>query len=55
MKAINRGLGTVYVQRTTEDVDENMATVRREVDLFIDGTEGAKSGGLGELADLLGA
>jgi len=49
------GLGTVYIQRMTEDLDENMTTIRKEVDLFIDGTQGVKSCGLGELADLLGA
>lgn len=49
------GLGTVYIQRTTEDMEEDMAKVRLEVDLFLDGTQGAKSCGLGELAELLGA
>jgi len=49
------GLGTVYIQRVTEDLDENMAKVSGEVDLFIEGTQGVESCGLGELADLLGA
>jgi len=45
----------VYVHRTTEDVDENIAKIRNEVDLFLDGTHGGTSCGLGELADILGA
>ncbi len=49
----SRGMGTVYIQRTTEDLDEDMATVQNEVDLFIDGTSGHVSHGLGELADIL--
>jgi hypothetical protein len=45
----------VYIQRTTEDLDEDMDVIRHEVDLFVDGTSGGDSCGLGELADILGA
>lgn len=39
---------TVYIQRTTEDEDEDMEVVKTEVDLFVDGRgDGA---GLMELA-----
>jgi hypothetical protein len=48
-----RGLGTVYIQRTTEDVGEDMASIRDDVDLFLDGTRGDTSCGLMELADML--
>ena len=46
-------MGTVYIQRATEDLDEDMDVIRDEVDLFLDGTEGGESCGLGELADTL--
>ena len=46
---------TAYVQRTTEDLRENMTTVRGEVDFFLDGTPGTKECGLGQLASVLGA
>ena len=45
---------TVYVQRTTEDGDENMQQVRKDVDFFLDGTRGSKDCGFAELADILG-
>ncbi|KUJ23709.1 haloacid dehalogenase [Mollisia scopiformis] len=48
------GMGTIYIQRATEDLDEDMTAIREEVDLFIDGTGGNVSSGLGELADMLG-
>jgi hypothetical protein len=55
LKILFRGLNTVYIQRSTEDLDEDMTAVRSEVDLFIDGTRGDHACGLGELADILGA
>ncbi|KAE8443308.1 hypothetical protein EG329_002024 [Mollisiaceae sp. DMI_Dod_QoI] len=47
------GMRTVYIQRTTEDLDEDMAAIQNEVDIFIDGTSGHVPHGLGELADIL--
>lgn len=44
---------TVYIQRNTEDPDEDMERIRSEVDVFIDGTSG--KGGLISLAALFGA
>ncbi|PYI07481.1 haloacid dehalogenase [Aspergillus sclerotiicarbonarius CBS 121057] len=41
------GMGTVYIYRNTEDLDEDMEVVRREVDVFLDG-----EGPLGQLAEL---
>ena len=46
---------TVYVQRKTEDLTENMEQVRDDVDFFIDGTKGEETCGFGELADVLQA
>lgn len=43
----------MYIQRSTEDPDEDMEQVKNDVDLFIDGRDGA--GGLVELAELSGA
>ena len=43
-----RGMNTVYIQRSTEDPDEKMDDIRKEVDLFIDGLNG--NNGLLELA-----
>jgi hypothetical protein len=40
----------MYIQRSTEDPDENMAMVQQEVDLFLDGE---KTCGLGQLVDVL--
>ena len=45
---------TVYIKRSTEDLTEDMAAVRKEVDFFINGTTGNKDCGLGELAQILG-
>ena len=44
---------TVYIQRTTEDANENMDIIRGEVDLFLDGTDGSESCGMNVLADAL--
>lgn len=44
---------TVYIQRSTEDLDEDMSSLRKEVDFFLKGTSGSKECGLGELADIL--
>lgn len=46
---------TIYVQRSTEDLTENMEKVRDDVDFFIDGTAGDEKSGFGELADILQA
>lgn len=49
------GLHTVYIQRTTEDQNEEMDRIRHGVDGFVDGRDGtATGGGLGEVAELLG-
>ena len=44
---------TIYVQRTREDLGEDMEQVRDSVDFFIDGTSGDEKCGFGELADIL--
>ncbi|KZV87131.1 HAD-like protein [Exidia glandulosa HHB12029] len=49
------GMKTVYIQRATEDPEEDMAKVRSEVDLFIDGRDGTPTCGLVELARHLNA
>ncbi|CAD6589976.1 MAG: hypothetical protein ASARMPREDX12_004096 [Alectoria sarmentosa] len=49
------GMKTIYVQRTTEDLIENIDQVRDDVDFFIDGTSGDEKCGFGELADILQA
>ncbi len=46
-------MSTVYIQRSTEDLHEDMDVVRSEVDIFIDGMAGDVKCGLGELADIL--
>ena len=51
----NRGMKTIYVQRTMEDLSEDMEKVRDDVDFFIDGTSGDEKCGFGELADILRA
>lgn len=51
----SRGMKTIYVQRKTEDLIENMDQVRDDVDFFIDGTSGDEKCGFGELADILQA
>ena len=53
--AKNVGLKTVYIQRTTEDLIEDMKQVREDVDVFLYGTDGTRQCGLGRLADLLDA
>ena len=45
----------MYVQRTTEDPDEDMGQVRKDVDFFLDGTKGTEDCGLAEVAAILGA
>ena len=50
-----RGMKTIYVQRTREDISEDMEQVRDGVDFFIDGTSGDEKSGFGELADILQA
>ena len=45
---------TTYIQRPTEDLHEDMQTVKGEVDFFLDVTGDTESGGYGELAALLG-
>ena len=50
-----RGMKTIYVQRTREDLGEDMEQVRDGVDFFIDGTSGDEKSGFGELADILQA
>ena len=49
------GMKTIYIQRSTEDLNEDMQRVRDEVDFFIDGTKGNERCGFGELADVLRA
>jgi hypothetical protein len=44
---------TVYIQRTTEDPDEDMDKVKADVDLFLDGAN--ERGGLVKLAELCDA
>ncbi|KZT12049.1 haloacid dehalogenase [Laetiporus sulphureus 93-53] len=51
--AAKLGMKTVYIQRRTEDPDEDMKAVREDVDMFIDGA--GRGGGLMELADMMGA
>ncbi|WVQ83525.1 haloacid dehalogenase, type II [Cryptococcus sp. DSM 104549] len=49
------GMRTIYIHRDTEDVFQDMAKIRSEVDLFIDGrTAAGLNGGLVELATVLG-
>ena len=45
---------TVYVKRSTEDLDEDMRAVRKDVDIFLDGTGNLQENGLGSLTDMLG-
>lgn len=46
---------TIYVERKTEDLNEDMKQVQDDVDFFIDGTVGDEKCGFGELADILQA
>ncbi|WRT65408.1 haloacid dehalogenase, type II [Kwoniella shivajii] len=49
------GMKTIYIQRDTEDPDEDMDIIRDQVDLFIDGRSSAgDKGGLMRLADSFG-
>jgi hypothetical protein len=48
--ALTRGMKTIYIRRTTEDLDEDMDKVKADVDLFIDGRD--ERGGLLKLAEL---
>jgi hypothetical protein len=45
----------VYIQRSSEDLHDDMIVVKAEADLFIDGTMGTKECGLSELAQVLAA
>jgi hypothetical protein len=47
---------TIYIQRDTEDKEEQMDILRSEFDWFVDGTRKlAATGGLSIVADGLGA
>lgn len=49
-----RGMRTAYLQRWTEDLNEDLEVVRQENEIFIDARRNmAETGGLCELADLL--
>ncbi|BGP15019.1 hypothetical protein JCM10213_002836 [Rhodosporidiobolus nylandii] len=48
------GMKTAYIQRWTEDEREDMAKVREDVDVFVDGRGGSREAGLAELAARLG-
>jgi len=48
--AAKLGMKTIYVQRITEDPDEDMDQVKTDVDIFIDGTD--ERVGLLKLAEL---
>ena len=43
----------MYIRRTTEDLNEDMEVICEEIDLFLDGTDGRLTSGLGEFADML--
>ncbi|KAJ7031637.1 haloacid dehalogenase [Mycena alexandri] len=47
------GMKTVYVDRKTEDLDEDMNRVRTEFDAFVDGTTNSLAGGIAGVAALL--
>jgi hypothetical protein len=50
------GMQTVYLQRWTEDLHEDMKVVKAENDIFIDSRDAtSNSGGLLKLAEILGA
>ena len=48
------GMSTAYIQRSTEDLDEDIGIIRGEVDYFCDGLGGGSSHGMLQLADSLG-
>ncbi|KAJ7291125.1 HAD-like domain-containing protein [Mycena rebaudengoi] len=47
------GMKTIYVQRATEDLDEDMVEIRTEFDAFVDGTTLSMDGGLSAIAAML--
>ncbi|KAJ7130133.1 haloacid dehalogenase [Mycena epipterygia] len=47
------GMKTIYVQRATEDLDEDMDHIRTEFDAFVDGTTDDLAGGLPAVAAIL--
>lgn len=47
------GIRTVYIHRSTEDLNEDMDLVRKEFDVFVDGIGRSPQGGLMALANLL--
>lgn len=47
------GMKTLYVRRTTEDVDEDFAGIEKEFDLFVDGRDGSEDCGIAALAKVL--
>lgn len=49
----NSGMKTVYVQRATEDLHEDMDLLRAEFDAFVDGATDSPSGGLPGVASIL--
>lgn len=49
------GMKTVYVERWTDDGEEEMELAKREFDGFVDGKVEGETGGLARMADLLGA
>lgn len=48
-----RGMKTVYIQRKTEDPNEDMEIVCQEFDMFIDGTVVGTDHGFARLAHAL--
>lgn len=48
-------MNTVYIQRETEDVDEDTGKIHGEVDLFLDGRGVQVDDGLNGLTHILGA
>lgn len=48
-----RGMQTAYIRRDTEDPEEDMEEVEREIDYFFDGRGGGVEVGLNKLADFL--
>ncbi|KAJ7177945.1 haloacid dehalogenase [Mycena filopes] len=47
------GMKTIYVHRTTEDLDEDMDQIRTEFDAFVDGTTPSLAGGIVGVAAIL--
>ena len=46
-------MGPVYIQRKTEDLDENMNEIRKKMDIFLDGTDGGRVCELGGQKEIL--